>query len=116
MSAVSHEIRNLSGAALVMHQNLTRVSALEQNEDFEALGTLIQGMEKLSNPVHCPASRRGWQVIELTSTLDQIRILIESACREANAELSWEIGQSLPIVWADRYGLVQASSILQRIV
>ena len=49
MSAVSHEIRNLSGAALVMHKNLTRVSALEHNEDFEALGTLIQGMEKLSN-------------------------------------------------------------------
>ena len=107
MSAVSHEIRNLSGAALVMHQNLTRVSALEQNEDFEALGTLIQGMEKLSNLDIVRPADGGRQAIELTSTLDEIRILIESACREAAAELSWEIGQSLPTVWADRYGLVQ---------
>jgi two-component system, LuxR family, sensor kinase FixL len=107
MSAVSHEIRNLSGAALVMHQNLTRVSALKQNDDFEALGTLIQGMEKLSNLDIVRPADGGRQAIELTSTLDEIRILIESACREAAAELSWEIGQSLPIVWADRYGLVQ---------
>jgi PAS domain S-box-containing protein len=49
MSAVSHEMRNLSGTAQVMYRNLGRVSALKGNEDFEALGTLIHGMEKLSD-------------------------------------------------------------------
>jgi hypothetical protein len=49
MSAVSHEIRNLSGAARVMYENLDRVSALLGNEDFEALGTLIHGMDVRSS-------------------------------------------------------------------
>ena len=39
MSAVAHEIRNLCGAVLVVHKNLSRVKELESNEDFKALGT-----------------------------------------------------------------------------
>ena len=44
----SHEVRNLAGAALVLHRNLSRVTLLMGNEDFVALGTLIHGLEKLS--------------------------------------------------------------------
>jgi PAS domain S-box-containing protein len=47
MSAVSHEIRNLCGAALVVHKNLAKVNELRGNADFEALGTLIHGLEQI---------------------------------------------------------------------
>ena len=48
MSAVAHEIRNLCGAVLVVHKNLARVKELESNEDFKALGSLIQSLDRVS--------------------------------------------------------------------
>ena len=107
MSAVSHEIRNLSGTARIMHNNLGRVSALRGNEDFEALGTLIHGMERLSDLDLVRSDDQGRRAVELGSVLDEVRILIESACREADVRLCWNTESPLPIVWADRYGLIQ---------
>lgn len=107
MSAVSHEIRNLSGAARVVYENLNRVSALRGNEDFQALGTLIHGMEKLSDLDIVRSSDQGRQAVELAPVMDEIRILIESACRQASVELFWQIEEAPSIVWADRYGLIQ---------
>ena len=56
MSAITHEIRNLSGAVLVVHKNLSRLPGLQSNEDFRALGTLIEGLGKLSTMELRPAS------------------------------------------------------------
>jgi len=39
--------------------------------------------------------------------LDELRILIETAYHESNIEVQWGIQESLPLVWADRYGLIQ---------
>ena len=44
MSAITHEIRNLSGAVLVVHKNFSRLPELQNNEDFRALGTLVEGL------------------------------------------------------------------------
>lgn len=107
MSAVSHEIRNLSGAARVMYKNLGRVSVLKGNADFEALGTLIQGMEKLSDLDIARSDDQGRHAVELGSVLDEVKVLIESACRESGVRLCWKAEGPLPTVWADRYGLIQ---------
>src|SRR6202022_4650537 len=48
MSAAAHEVRNLCGAVLVVYKNLSQVRDLNQHEDFRALGTLIQSLEKVS--------------------------------------------------------------------
>jgi PAS domain S-box-containing protein len=107
MSAVSHEIRNLCGAALVVHKNLARVEALQGNADFEALGTLIQGLEKLSSMELRNPDEQARSAIELTPVLDELRVLLEPAYHEADMELGWAVEDSLPLVWADRYGLMQ---------
>ncbi len=107
MSAVSHEIRNLCGAALVVHKNLARVNVLRDNADFEALGTVIQGLEKLSSMELSDPSEKARSATELTSVLDELRVLIESAYHEADIELNWIVEDSIPLVWADRYGLMQ---------
>lgn len=107
MGAVSHEIRNLCGASLVVHKNLTRVEALQGNADFEALGTLIQGLEKLSSMELRNPADQARSAIELTSVLDELRVLLESAYHDSDMELNWEVEDSLPLVWADRYGLMQ---------
>ena len=108
MSAVSHEIRNLAGAALVFHQNLSRIEALKGNEDFEALGTLIHGLEKLSSMELTPStSEQGRQAVELAPVLDELRVLIETVCRDSDIDLEWTATDQSRSVWADHYGLVQ---------
>ena len=107
MSAVAHEIRNLCGAVLVVHKNLSRVNELESNEDFKALGNLIQSLERVSALELGSTAAQNGGVVELTSALDEFRILIETAYHESSIEVLWDVQESLPLVWADRYGLIQ---------
>jgi PAS domain S-box-containing protein len=107
MGAVAHEIRNLCGAVLVVHKNLSRVKELESNEDFQALGNLIQSLERVSALELGSSSAQNGEVVELTSVLDELRILIEAAFHESDIEVQWDVRESLPLVWADRFGLIQ---------
>jgi two-component system, LuxR family, sensor kinase FixL len=107
MSAIAHEIRNLSGAVLVVHKNLSRLPDLQSNEDFRALGTLIEGLGKLSAMELRPAADQHWDAIELPSVLDELRVLLEPSYREAGIEVVWRLQDDLPLVTGDRYGLAQ---------
>lgn len=103
----SHEVRNLAGAALVLHRNLSRVTLLMGNEDFVALGTLIHGLEKLSAMELANSPEEERKSIDLVSVLDELRVLLESMCRNAGIELEWAIADPSCFVWADHYGLIQ---------
>lgn len=107
MSAVAHEIRNLSGAVLVVHKNLSRLPDLQSNEDFRALGTLIEGLGKLSAMELRPAVDQHLDAIELTSIFDELRVLLEPSYREAGVQVLWRLQDELPLVYADHYGLAQ---------
>jgi two-component system sensor kinase FixL len=107
MSTVAHEIRNLSGAVLVVHKNLSRIKELETNEDFRALGGLLQSLERISALELGTSPAQNGEVVELNSVLDELRILIETTYHESEINVEWEIREPLPLVWADRYGLVQ---------
>ena len=113
MSAVSHEIRNLCGAALVVHRNLARVESLHGNQDFEALGTVIEGLERLSS-MELKASDPDTGTIDLAALLDELRVLIEPGYRETGMQVRWDVPPDLPVVWGDRYGLLQAFLNLAR--
>lgn len=107
MSTVAHEIRNLSGAVLVVHKNLSRIKELEANEDFRALGGLLQSLERISALELGSTPAQNGEAVELTSVLDELRILIETTYHESEINVEWDVQESLPLVWADRYGLVQ---------
>jgi two-component system, LuxR family, sensor kinase FixL len=107
MSTLAHEIRNLSGAVLVVHKNLSRIKELETNEDFRALGSLLQSLERISALELGSTPAQNGEVVELTSVLDELRILIETTYHESEINVEWDIQEPLPLVWADRYGLVQ---------
>src|SRR5215472_2963058 len=49
VAAVSHEVRNVSGAIRMVHENLARGGTLTGNHDFEALGTLVQTLSKIAS-------------------------------------------------------------------
>jgi PAS domain S-box-containing protein len=107
MSAIAHEIRNLSGAVLIVHKNLSRLPDLQNNEDFRALGTLIEGLGKLSAMELRPSVDQHLDAIELSSVLDELRVLLEPSYREAGIEVIWRLHDDLPLITADRYGLAQ---------
>jgi two-component system, LuxR family, sensor kinase FixL len=107
MSAITHEIRNLSGAVLVVYKNLSRLSGLQVNEDFRALGTLIEGLGKLSAMELRPIEGQHLAAIELSSVLDELRVLLEPSYREGGIEVVWHLQDDLPLVTGDRYGLAQ---------
>jgi PAS domain S-box-containing protein len=114
MGAVAHEIRNVCGAVLAVYKNLSRLSSLKDNEDFRALGTLIEGLGKLSEMELLPSRDHSLASVELTSLLDELRVLIESSYREAGMGIVWRLQDDLPLVVGDRYGLQQVFLNLAR--
>ena len=114
MGAVAHEIRNICGAVLAVYKNLSRLSSLKENEDFRALGTLIEGLENLSKMELLPSRDHTLPSVELTSLLDELRVLIEPSYREAGTGIVWRLQDDLPLVIGDRYGLQQVFLNLAR--
>jgi PAS domain S-box-containing protein len=107
MGAISHEIRNFCGAISVVHRNLSHVAPLANNRDFQALGTLVEGLEKIASLDVRPPTGEHLGAIEIASILDELRLLIEPPFHEAGARILWHVEDNLPPVSADRYGLMQ---------
>src|SRR5438034_401416 len=107
MSAAAHEVRNLCGAVLVVYNNLLRVKELQDNEDFHALGTLVQSLQRVSALELQAAPGQNAAVVELKTVLDEFHVLIENAYGQSGIQIVWQVAEPLPLVWADRYGLVQ---------
>ena len=114
MGAVAHEIRNICGAVLAVYKNLSRLPSLKGNEDFGALGTLVEGLEKLSEMELLPSRDHSQAFVELTSLLDELRVLIEPPYHEAGMGIVWCLQDDLPLVVGDRYGLQQVFLNLAR--
>ena len=63
---------------------------------------LIQSLEKISAMELQVSPTQNARAVELTSVLDELRVLIESAYHESEMAIEWQIQESLPRVWADR--------------
>jgi signal transduction histidine kinase len=113
VGAVSHEIRNVCGAIAMAHANLARSGALELNKDFEALGNLILALEKIASMELRNTTNQGTSV-DLSSLLEELRIVVEPGLGDEDVELRWEVDSALPAVWADRQSLMQVFLNLTR--
>jgi signal transduction histidine kinase len=90
----------------VVHQNLARKGLLSRDKDFEALGSLLQALERIAS-VDLRQYTDQTAETELSSLLDDLRIVVAPALREAGIEGIWNIPAELPTVWADRQNLMQ---------
>jgi PAS domain S-box-containing protein len=106
VGAVSHEIRNICGAIAMVHANLGRSGALAGNQDFQALGTLIGGLEKIA-AMELRQTANQATAVDLGALMDELRIVMEPSLRENGIAAEWEIEPDLPPVWADRQMLMQ---------
>jgi signal transduction histidine kinase len=114
MGAMSHEIRNLCGAVSAVGKNLARVDELTGNQDFEALQTLIQGLEKIA-ALELQASPEDLAIaVDVGEVLDELRVLVEPSFRDSGMTVHWHLASGLPLVWAESYGLLQVFLNLAR--
>jgi signal transduction histidine kinase len=114
IGAMSHEIRNLASAAGSAFSALPDEGPEEQRQHYQALGSLIHGLEKIASTGLRMASSREAVVADLGTVLDETRIVIEPALREVGIASSWEVSEDLPLVQADHHGLLQAFINLAR--
>jgi len=74
----------------------------------------MAGLEKLSEMELLPSPSQIGASIDLTSVLDDLRVLIEPAYHDAGCEIAWRLPNHLPLVLGDRYGLQQVFLNLAR--
>jgi two-component system, LuxR family, sensor kinase FixL len=108
VGAVSHEVRNVCGAIAVIYENLARSGLLARNQDFDALGSLVETLGKIAS-MELKQSAGDGQVgtLDLAEAMNDLRIVLEPYCREAGIEITWDVAAELPPVWADRHTLLQ---------
>jgi two-component system, LuxR family, sensor kinase FixL len=92
VGAVSHEVRNICGAIAVVHQNLSQSQLLTGNKDFEALGNLVVGLERIAAVDLRPYSEQTSEV-DLTTVLDDVRIVIAPSLEGSGANRSVSSGR-----------------------
>ena len=107
VGGVCHEIRNLCSAVSVVQKNLSHVNGLPENRDFQALQTLTEGLTKMASMELRPSAENRITPVDLRPILDELRILVETSFTEAGMSVHWSVSEQLPLVWADRYGLLQ---------
>ncbi len=107
VGAVSHEIRNVCGAITIIHENLVRSGILKGNQDFEALGSLVEVLNRIASLELTQSSKSQATLVDLSEALDDLRIVLEFSCHEADISVTWNVDQELPRVWADRHRLLQ---------
>lgn len=108
VAAVSHEVRNVCGAIGMMHENLVRKGSLRGDQDFEALGSLVDTLSKIAS-LELKQSVGAFEPgsVDLNQVLTDLRIVLEPICQESDIQLSWTVPENLPAVQADRHSLMQ---------
>jgi signal transduction histidine kinase len=107
VGAVSHEVRNVCSAIAVIYENLARSGDFGKNQDFEALGSLVEALKQIASlELRKSTSGTEAKAVDLTEILDEARIVLEPYFAESDIAVSWGIHGPLPSVWADRHSLL----------
>ncbi len=107
MSGMTHEVRNVCSAMRVIYKNLRRIPELTHSEDFRALDSLIHGLDKISTEELRGSGSTASSMVRLPDVLDELRVLVDSAYSDSGIAVHWKLDSPLPLVRADRFGLVQ---------
>jgi PAS domain S-box-containing protein len=106
VGAVSHELRNFAGAIAMVHANLGRMPELRDNQDFRALGKLVDGLRSVASSDMFVAAD-ATEGVDLLSVFEDFRIVVGPAAEEAQCEVSYTIPASLPHVRGQKERLLQ---------
>lgn len=107
-AAVSHEVRNLCSAISLLSSNLKEKHGIAHDEDFQGLTKLVSGLERIASVELQWRAQDELEQVALQQVLDDLRIVIEPDWREINGVVCWSLPTTLPMVVAERHGLLQA--------
>jgi signal transduction histidine kinase len=107
-AAVSHEVRNLCSAIFVLCSNIRARHANTHDDDLQGLSTLVQGLEHIASWQLQSNVHNSLEEIALKEVMDDLRIVIEPDWREMNGTITWSMPPKMPVVLAERHGLLQA--------
>jgi signal transduction histidine kinase len=108
IGALHHESRNVCEALLGIHAKLSHDRLLAGNPDFQALGTLVDGLRQISSAHlgnRIEATPKA--VVNPASVLEALRIIIEPSFRDKDAVIRWDIAERLPDVRGDHHSLLR---------
>ena len=108
VSAFCHEVRNMCGAINAVHSKLARHQRWVQNGDFDALQTLVQGLERMTGWELRQTRQPAAESLDVRSVLEELRIVIDPSFQDSEIPIRWNVPDHLPRVWADRQALLQA--------
>jgi signal transduction histidine kinase len=107
LGAISHEVRNLSGAAANLHEGIGIRHRLAGDKDFQTLGSVLTALGALASSGLRTATNRASQAVDLGAVLDEFRIIIEPRLHDAGVNLIWNVPSDFPRVAGDHSGLLQ---------
>lgn len=114
VGSVSHEIRNMCAAIGVVHANLGRIPGIGGNEDYQALGTLSQGLTRVATLELQNSTDIEVDAVDIHELLEEFSIVESPAIEFAEAELKLSVEPGLPSALGDRHGLLQVLLNLTR--
>lgn len=114
VGSVSHEIRNMCAAIGVVHANLGRVAGMAGNEDFQALGTLSQGLARIATLELQNTSDIEVDSVDIAELLEEFSVVQAPALELAEVGLRITVEPDLPMALGDRHGLLQVLLNLTR--
>jgi PAS domain S-box-containing protein len=114
VGSVSHEIRNLAAAIVMVHTNLGRIAGVSESEDYRALATLAQGLARLATVELQQASDTDLAGVSLPRLLEEFCIIIRPSLEAIEGRVALEIAPGVPLVLGDHQGLIQVLMNLSR--
>jgi PAS domain S-box-containing protein len=107
IATVCHELRNVCAAISVLHAKIGRTRGLEELEDYRALGTLVESLERIAALELQQSTSEQTGEVDLNVLIDELRVVIEPQLHDSGIGIEYHVAPSLPAVRADRYTLLQ---------
>jgi C4-dicarboxylate-specific signal transduction histidine kinase len=87
---------------------MTKISGIHDSADYQALGTVIESVQKLSSSDLSDFGEEGLEEsVDVPGVLRELRTIIAGDFADASVEIEWEVAEEVPLVRASRSGLLQ---------
>jgi PAS domain S-box-containing protein len=105
--AVAHEIRNMCSAIRVTTANLEHRRQLQDDVDFRALRTLVDGLARIAAFELETGMEPTLRSVDLHQIFDQLRVVIEPDWVDISGRITWDLEDTTLRVPADAHALLQ---------
>jgi len=92
----------------VLYHNLKKhEQPYSNNKDFQALGTVVESILRLSSTELADASEEVLEGVDVGDLLEELRAIISPSLEESGVRADWEVAAGLPPIRVNRSGLLQ---------